>query len=417
MDSIYLKLGTPLRDARMQKPSAHTALRALALGILATALLVMVAPSPAHAKSKTSKTFALVSPKNNKTVKKKVKFTAMISKKLQRRAWGIEFWIDGDRIAVDRKAPYTVKVDTRKLTNGQHTFRTSLIVKTKSGKADRKICEYLRAIYVKVKNKGAKAASMRAAKSKKLALPGPIADQKKKKWKLKFRDEFNGTALDRSKWHDQREDWIVGGQPYNNREGAFYKPENTTVSKGSLVQMVKDEAAGDLRYTKELYPRTTGMVNTDHRFSFKYGYVEARVRVPRCKGCWPVFWTLPTTNTWPPEVDMFEFIDTAGTERRPFIASHWQDSSGLQSELYYYTTPCGTATDYTNSWHTYGYLWTGDKIQPFLDGVPGPVMTGASVPHVEMYLIMALSTVSNFATENGSKMLTDYVRVWQPKGA
>lgn len=414
MDFIYSKLGTPLRDARMQKPSAHIALRALALGILATALLVMVAPSPAQARSKT---FALTAPKNNKTVKNKIKFTAMISKDLQRRAWGIEFWIDGDRVAVDRKAPYTQRIDTRKLTNGQHTFRASLIVKTKSGKPDRKVCEYLRAIYVNVKNKGAKAAAKRAAKSKKLALPGPIADQKKKKWKLKFRDEFNGTALDRSKWHDQREDWIVGGQPYNDREGAFYRPENTTVSKGSLVQMVKDEAAGDLRYTKELYPRTTGMVNTDHRFAFKYGYVEARVRVPRCKGCWPVFWTLPATNTWPPEVDMFEFIDTAGGERRPFIASHWKDESGLQSELYYYTTPCGTATDYTDSWHTYGYLWTGKKIQPFLDGVPGPILTGASVPHVEMYLIMALSTVSNFATENGSKMLTDYVRVWQPKGA
>lgn len=414
MDSIYSKLSTPLRDARMQKPSAHTALRALALGILATALLVMVAPSPAQAKSNN---FALIAPKNNKTVKNKVKFNALLAPDLQRRAWGIEFWIDGDRVAVDRRAPYTASYDTRKLTNGQHTFRASLIVKSKSGKPDRKVCEYLRAVYVNVQNKGAKAASVRKSATKKLALPGPIADEKKKKWTLKFRDDFDGTALDPTKWNGQRDDWIIGGQPYNGTEGAFYKAENNVVTGGNLVQMVKDEAAGDLRYEKELFPRTTGMVNTDKRFGFKYGYVEARVRIPRCKGCWPVFWTLPTANTWPPEIDIFEFIDTSGSQRKPFIASHWNNASGLQSQIYYYTSPCGTATDYTESWHTYGFLWTGKMIQPFLDGVPGPVMVGEGVPQVPMYLILALTTIENFATENGSKMMTDYVRVWQPAGA
>ena len=77
---------------------------------------------------------------------------------------------------------------------------------------------------------------------------------------------------------------------------------------------------------------------------------------------------------------MFEFIDTAAAERARSSRATGRTTNGLQSELYYYTSPCGTATDYTNSWHTYGFLWTGDKIQPFLDGVPGPILTGAAVP-------------------------------------
>jgi beta-glucanase (GH16 family) len=269
----------------------------------------------------------------------------------------------------------------------------------------------LRAVYVNVKNKGAKAAAV-----KKLAIPGPISDaaNKKKKWSLRFQDEFSGTALDPAKWNATRDDWMKGGNPYNDREGAWYKAENSTVGGGSLVQTIKRETAGDLIWSNHLYNYTTGMVNTDRRYSFQYGYVEARVKVPSCAGCWPVFWTLPATNTWPPEVDMFEFIDTAAGPRKPFVASHWQDANGHQSELYYYTSPCGTATDYTNSWHTYGYLWNKDKIQPFLDGVPGPIMTGVAVPHVPMYLIMALTTVDSFAPAPGSQMLTDYIRVWQP---
>lgn len=399
------------RNARTQKPAAQNALRALALGILATACLLMAAPAPAQAKYTT---FVLETPSNNKTVKKKIKFSALLEKDLQRRAWGIEFWIDSERIAVDRKPPYAMNVDTRKFSNGQHVFRVSLLVKSKTGKGpDKRVCEFLRAVYVNVKNKGAAAS---AAKPKKLSLPGPIADaaNKKKKWALKFRDEFSGNALNGAKWNPQRDDWIKGGNPYNDREGAWYSAANSTVSGGSLVQTVKQEVAGDLVYSDHLFKYTTGMVNTDHRFAFQYGYVEARVKVPSCRGCWPVFWTLPESNTWPPEVDMFEYIDTAASERRPFVASHWQDANGPQSELYYYTQPCGTATDYTESWHTYGFLWTGDKIQPYLDGVPGPVMTGAAVPHVPMYLIMALSTVDALAPAHGSKMLTDYVRVWQP---
>jgi beta-glucanase (GH16 family) len=410
MNPTYSNFSTAFRNERTHAPAAKSAFRALALGILATACFLAVAPAPAQSKTTT---FVLSSPSNNKTVKNKVKFSALLAKGLQKRTVGIEFWVDSEKVGTDKKAPYSINLDTRKFENGQHTLRVSLLVRPSKAKlSDPTVCEYLRAIYVNVKNKAGKKSA-----AKKIALPGPISTkaEKKKKWSLKFADEFYGAALDSNKWNTQRDDVIKGGSPYNNREGAWYGAGNNTVSGGSLVQTIKQEVAGDQIYQKDQFPYTTGMVNTHEHYSFQYGYIEARVKVPSCSGCWPVFWTLPNTNTWPPEIDFFEYIDTAAAERRPFVASHWQNSQGNQSELYYYTSPCGTARDYTNSWHTYGFMWNAGKIQPYLDGVPGPVMTGEAVPHVPMYLIMALSTVSGYAPAPGSQMLTDYVHVWQPK--
>ncbi len=373
------------------------------LALALAALFVLGGISTASAASYGS--FVLAKPYNNQRVAGKITARTAIKKKLIKTVWGVEFWVDGQRIGVDKRAPYTASIDTRKFDNGEHVLRASLLVKKRGTKGpNRQICEYMRSIYIRVSNK---LAVPSATKKKTVALPTALT-KSKKKWSMIFRDDFNGNALDNSKWISQRDDWIIGGNPYNDREDAWYRPENTTVSGGSLVQMIKQEPY-------ESYPLTTGMINSNHRFFFKYGYVEARVKVPSCRGCWPVFWTLPQGVSWPPEMDLFEYIDTAGSQRRPFFASHWSENGVNQSNLEYFTVPCGTATDYTGQYHTYGFLWTPSKIQPFLDGVPGPVFTGAAVPQVSMYLILSLSVADGLVPAGNPEMRTDYIRVWQSK--
>lgn len=379
--------------------------RVLALGTLISALILLLCVGSADAGAATFK----LKPKNNASVKGKTKVQVTIAKSLKKKAWGIEFWIDGERVATDRKAPYTAKIDTRKYENGEHIIRANMLVKAKgSKKPDPNNCSFTRVSYVNVKNK---TVSVKPPK-----VPTSIVE-KGKTWSLKFNDDFNGAALDTTKWNDQRFDWMTGGHPYNDREAAYYKPANTTVGGGNLVQTVKVETATD-QYL-DVYDRTTGMINGNQKFNFQYGYVEARVKVPACEGCWPVFWTLPSANVWPPEVDMFEFLDTASPARRPFMASHFGSQQDHQTAIYYFNSACGATSDYTGRYHTYGYLWTPKKIQSFIDGVPGPVVSGEAVPHVAMYLVMALQTVDKsdagvkFNTPGGSQMFTDYIRVWQ----
>jgi beta-glucanase (GH16 family) len=390
------------QNGRMPTRAARAFAPGLALAIVAALMLVFAGSAQAK-----YTTFALVAPKNGAKVKGKIAMTAALQKDLQRRAWGVEFWIDSERVGVDRKAPFSMKVNTAKFENGQHQFRISLLVKSKGKKTpDPKVCEFLRSVYAYVSNKP----KARKAVSTAPKIPTPIASSKQ--WRLTFDDEFNGTSLDSSKWTAQREDWLPGGSTYNNREGAPYLAKNVTVAGGSLIQTIRKEPFENASYT-------TGMVNTNHRFSFQYGYVEARVKVPSCNGCWPTWWTLPTGETWPPEFDLFEYIDTSGLIRRPFVASHWKDSpeAVLQTQLDYYTQPCGTATDYTGQYHTYGFLWTPTKIQPYLDGVAGPTFTGAAVAHSPMYLIMMLGVLDIGQPTDGANMATDFVRVWQLPGS
>ncbi len=54
---------------------------------------------------------------------------------------------------------------------------------------------------------------------------------------------------------------------------------------------------------------TSGMVTTLGKFAFKYGYTEAKMKVPAGKAMWPAFWALPTDKKlWPPELDAMEVL-------------------------------------------------------------------------------------------------------------
>lgn len=362
--------------------------------------------------------FTLIRPYNNQKISGKFKVRTAIKAKVLKSVWGVEFWLDGKRFAVDRKAPFTAKLNTAGFTNGEHKLSVNLVTKKTNKKAakgpKKQICGYSGTVLVRISNAAPLSVNVRSVAGPKSVAPKPSAKAavpagiatKNTRWNLMFRDEFEGNALDNSKWDGQRDDWMSGGNPFNDREDAWYLPGNNTVGGGVLTQTVKHESTNG-------YNLTTGMVNTNHRFAFKYGYIEARVNVPSCAGCWPVFWTLPDGGIWPPEMDIFEYIDTSSSQRHPFFASHWSENGIYQSNLGYYTSPCGTATDYTGSYHTYGLLWTPTKIQPFLDGVPGPSFTGAAVPQGPMYLVLMLSLADGANPIGSPTMKTDFVRVWQ----
>jgi beta-glucanase (GH16 family) len=101
---------------------------------------------------------------------------------------------------------------------------------------------------------------------------------------LVWSDEFNGSSLDTSKWGYEIG---TGASGWGNNELQYYtnRTDNAYVSGGALHIRAKRESYGGKNYT-------SARLNTNGKFTFKYGYVEARLALPSSQGIWPAFWML-----------------------------------------------------------------------------------------------------------------------------
>ena len=226
-------------------------------------------------------------------------------------------------------------------------------------------------------------------------------------WNLILDDGFDGDALNPGVWWPFRPGGPIFDLPFNPPlESARYSPENVAVHDGTaLLRVSRDK-------TSHRFPYRSGVIQSSGLFKFTYGYVEARVKLPRCFGCWPAFWMLeePTAPREPSntEVDIFEFFSTQRL-RQPYFNFHWNQFSAEAGIQRYGRKKA----DYTRGYHTYGLLWKKDLMQVFVDGRPGPNMSGGLVPDVDMYVLLNLAVFRGGRPRPNSRMAVDYVRVWQ----
>jgi beta-glucanase (GH16 family) len=113
---------------------------------------------------------------------------------------------------------------------------------------------------------------------------------------------------------------------------------------------------------------TSARLKTQGRFSFHYGRIEARMKLPESQGMWPAFWLLGnniTTISWPAcgELDVMEHIDGSDPQNEGF---DWVQGSihgaGLNGGVQYH--PAGFSAA---AWHTYGMIWSKGRIQYYVD--------------------------------------------------
>ena len=170
-------------------------------------------------------------------------------------------------------------------------------------------------------------------------------------------DEFDSDSLS-SDWlrENHRPGWVNSElQAYTEDEEYCY------VSDGHLViQPVKTE---DEKGRTKYY---SGRINTYHNAEFKYGYFEARIKVPEGKGFLPAFWMLPTTGeygNWPSsgEIDIMEVL--GGEENKSYATIHYGNphAQGQGS----YTLDEGRFCD---DYHVYACEWEPGKISWYVDG-------------------------------------------------
>jgi beta-glucanase (GH16 family) len=176
-------------------------------------------------------------------------------------------------------------------------------------------------------------------------------------WALDWSDEFNGTAVDTSKWQ-----FIVGTRD-SDQNKTFYQAANAVESDGTLKLYAKNESVGGASYTgAEL--RTTSAYSQR-----LYGYFEARIRYElNGPGFWCNFW-MRGTNQWPPE---FDHEVTTNHVNEIWNQFHEADKGEF------------VPVTYNGQWHTYAFAWLpGQSVQFYIDNQV--THTSASDPTVDMY--------------------------------
>ncbi|MEL6867121.1 MAG: glycoside hydrolase family 16 protein, partial [Bacteroidota bacterium] len=133
-------------------------------------------------------------------------------------------------------------------------------------------------------------------------------------YELVWSDEFDGTAIDESKWSydlgdgcDISEDLCGWG----NNELEYYtdRSENSFIRDGKLVI----EAKKEFPFYQGQHEYTSARMVTKNKGDWTYGRIDVRAKMPLGQGLWPAIWMLPTDNTygiWPKsgEIDIMEYL-------------------------------------------------------------------------------------------------------------
>lgn len=264
-------------------------------------------------------------------------------------------------------------------------------------------------------------------------------------YKLVWEDNFDKPTLNTKIWTA-----LVSGDGAGNKELQYYRKENISIAKESfskasclVITAKKQSFKGN--------SCTSGRLSTKGKMAFKYGKVEARIKLPKtANGLWPAFWMLGADQdvaTWPKcgEIDIVEMgkktgIDNGVQDRYFNGACHWGESWNGGK---YPNKGVSSTNNYSlqDGFHTYTLFWTPDLITMFLDLDKYPnakpyyemPITGTALPNETsryfrkpFYLIFNLAVGGTFseiydineitALKNGeAKMYVDYVKVYQKK--
>ena len=172
---------------------------------------------------------------------------------------------------------------------------------------------------------------------------------------LVWSDEFDGASIDPETWFfatgDVSEVGLPGG--WGNNELQWYLPDNAQVENGVLKITARLETIEGRNYT-------SARINTEDRFAFRYGRIEARIKLPSGQGLWPAFWMLPQDSPYGEwaakgEIDIVEAVNLDGTNGNEIFATiHYggEFPANQSSSVTYVPGP-----DVTENFHTYAIEW------------------------------------------------------------
>lgn len=246
-------------------------------------------------------------------------------------------------------------------------------------------------------------------------------------YELVWRDEFNsGTSLSSEWTHEKQAAGWVNNELQTYSSGTYDGINITEIKDGHLNIHCFKASDGKI-YSGRVYAKvSTG---------WKYGYFEARIKLPSGKGTWPAFWMMPvnndwSTNPWPMcgEIDIMEEVGVVPNEVSSSI--HTQDYNHTKNTQ---KTHAMTISKAEGEYHVYALEWTEDAITTYVDGKVQLAVTKSALGtshnqwpfHYEFYPILNLAFGGSWGGMNGVDysilnnggvtMEVDYLRIFQKK--
>lgn len=219
------------------------------------------------------------------------------------------------------------------------------------------------------------------------------ADKNQSEWGLIWADEFEKQNIDIEHWTE-----VDRKESYNN-ELQYYLPKNSYVKDGCLYLTAIKEDWGGKEYT-------SAMIDTSYKLTFRYGKIEARIKLPKGEGMFPAFWIL--TNDGGYEIDVMEMI---GSEPNTIYGTNHYEYYGSRK------VSGSTTNDTPQEFHTYAVEWEKDAIRWYMDGKLFH-KSSKGVPQDDMYIVLNLAVGGNWPGDPGGdvqfpcSMVVDYLRIY-----
>ena len=261
-------------------------------------------------------------------------------------------------------------------------------------------------------------------------------------YELVFSDEFNGNSLNPTRWHSQlRWDGDWNGERYEyrviNGEDQFYvnvlsedeEHQDEILSVGNPFEFDGNRLAiratinplkstnGNKSYGPLMEIATqqqflSGVISTHEKFSRKYGYFEANIKIPGHVGTFPAFWLFHANRSWEgtqrTEIDIMEnlghaphYIYNSFHYFKNVTENYFGDANFIKPK------PSGqifTGIDYSQDFHVYAVEWEPGKITWFIDGEQVSEVEESEANFEDLYLMINLAmggNWTNFPTNAG----------------
>lgn len=220
---------------------------------------------------------------------------------------------------------------------------------------------------------------------------------------LTFSDDFR-KGIDRNVWTLALATY---GEANPAGELQHYRPEEVTTLPGGGLRL------SSTRKTFEGKHITAGAINSADGFSQTYGHFEIKAKLAGGPGTWPAFWLMPNDSSWPPEIDIFEYLGRMPKSIHVGAFAKGPDGKKIEHGDY-----VKLDFDPSENYHVYALDWRPDVLIWSIDGKEIYRVT-EDIPQRPMNIILNLAYGGSWAgpvtdtTPFPGQFDIQYVRVYQ----